>query len=194
MPPPPPSSLPALLSLLRPALSSPAPLPPSSLPPELPSLLRELPVLQELPLLPSHVPHLVAYHPHLASLLLAAALTPPYPLPTPASFLSPLLSLDLSLRSLDVISRLALAAPLPEDFVSLAVSKCVSAAELERDKHRQSRLVRLVCVFLQSLLRNGVGGVEEMKAQVEAFCIEFSRIREAATLYKLLKARRGASH
>ena len=166
---------------------------------------------------PPHLPALIEKNPAVAVALLQVILTPPANPELSTAMLSPLLQLDLSLHSMEVVNRLATPASgvasasptpsspssagpslLPPEFLPAYLHHCIECCRGIRDKYGQSRMVRLVCVFLQSLLRGerreGLGeGLDGLSSELMSFCVDFSKVKEAAALFRILKEWEAAS-
>eukprot|EP00980_Cylindrotheca_fusiformis_P021438 scaffold8301_cov184-Cylindrotheca_fusiformis.AAC.6 len=129
-------------------------------------------------LTPQNLPQLVDHNPLVAHECLLIVLKSS-PESVKNDYLSALVGMDMSLHTMEVVNRLATYSVngekepvLHPEYINLFISSCIASCENTQDLHAQNRLVRLDIYF-----------------EVQAFCIEFSRIREAAALFKLIKTK-----
>eukprot|EP00985_Skeletonema_marinoi_P008841 scaffold4036_cov94-Skeletonema_marinoi.AAC.10 len=144
---------------------------------------RALSIIADSGLTPQNLSRLVENNPIIAIDCLLLILTCPeerIPTNDKNEYLSSLAGMDMSIHSMEVVNRLATHSTrannqvdveplLHPEYIHLYISTCISSCEG------------------MSLIRNGIVTVEDLYVEVQSFCIEFSRIREAAALFQLLK-------
>eukprot|EP00667_Euglena_gracilis_P007548 EG_transcript_7624 len=137
---------------------------------------------------PERLQPLVDNNPNIAEHCLAHLVTTPHA----TEYLNALICLPLSLHSMELVNKLT-SCNLPPRILHQYISNIIHSTRTATDKQLQTRHVRLVCVFLQSLIRNKTMSEHDLfhdsrvGVETQEFALEFSKIKEAGNLYRLLR-------
>lgn len=110
-------------------------------------------------------------------------------------YLTALVYLPVSFHTLEVVNQLVAKSCFPRQFLFLFIENAIKCCESEsnpkeisrnRTAYAQQRLVRLLCMFLKSLLIKNIILASEVAYMVKPFCIPFLTHQGARELYELV--------
>lgn len=103
-------------------------------------------------------------------------------------YLSAIVNMDMSIHSLEVVSRLTTAVELPSEVIHIFITNCITSCRNIKEKYTKTRMIRLLCVFMQNLVKNKIITGGDLLIEIQHFCNEFSNIKEASNLYKTVRS------
>ncbi|KAL3317284.1 MutS protein msh4 [Cichlidogyrus casuarinus] len=104
-------------------------------------------------------------------------------------YLASLAEMEVTLNLMEVVNRLALLMQLPIEFTRVFVNKCINACYSIEDKYMKGRLVRMVCLLFQALIRNNnaLQENENLLSEILNFSTEYTDTQTGSSLYKMLR-------
>lgn len=100
------------------------------------------------------------------------------------------------LKSLETINRLTCRVTLPDEFLHLYISNLIVTVERQRGEGRFAetrRTVRLVCIFIRSLISTNCLGVKagnsNIISEIQKFCVDFRDEAESVRLFRFIKTK-----
>ncbi len=153
--------------------------------------LEEFPQLAfECGLTTDNITSLITYDQFLSVDLLSAMARLPNEQSKVNSYHSTIVHMERSLESMEVVNRLATKIKLPPMFLELYISGCIHDCKSEKnDKGERNRLIRLVAVFLNTLVRSNTIDAISMDFELKSFCAEHSDVKEVVALLRLLNSK-----
>ena len=78
---------------------------------------------------------------------------------------------------------------MPKEFLTFYLTGCIDQIEKLKDAPYgiQTRMARILSTFLRSLIKSNTLNPTDMFIELQAFCIKFMGVQEAASLFKMLK-------
>ncbi|MFH4981883.1 hypothetical protein AB6A40_008592 [Gnathostoma spinigerum] len=72
-------------------------------------------------------------------------------------------------------------------YLNTYIIRCISACgEPDHCNSTQYRQVRMLCVFISTLIRNRALEIQPLSSELKSFCLSFSFVKEALSLYKTI--------
>ncbi|VDK53173.1 unnamed protein product [Anisakis simplex] len=102
------------------------------------------------------------------------------------AFFDLLLSMNLSVQGMEVVNKLCSQSKFPQEYLNSYIMMCVSRCQDQKQSSLQCRQVRMVCVFLSSLIRNSNWDVHPLAVELQSFVLKFNHVREAVSLYQAI--------
>ncbi|CAD8101756.1 unnamed protein product [Paramecium primaurelia] len=108
-------------------------------------------------------------------------------------FLEVFIQTDVTQNTLELFAQLFGELKLPQEYITQYINYCIDFCNNIKEKQQQNKLVRFVSVFIQQMLKQKAFITKDILTDLQAFCIEFSKVGEVSKLFKLVKSQEPAA-
>jgi len=130
---------------------------------------------------PAKLPDLVIHNPTIAQALLICMTNSA----EISKYLDVLTYMKLSITLLEVFHDILQKVDFPKEFILLFVKNCMDQCSASTEtKVLKNRMVRLVIVFLQNILKQKILDFEDISTSIKQFCMEHNTSKEAQDMLK----------